>query len=192
MCTTPSQGKDGEEKGVWVSYCIVRTILHRLQYRWKAQKMTQGVKRKWASTKNDYVRSICIQKGITHKQPGQMKKLPQDLSFFLCMLISLSLSPLSPLSCCRKDNFLQFLLANHPLLLHCCSKGCGGGGLTVNRAASWLWGPRYDSCYYQIFFHENHPIWNSSVSPDSEKEIKREVWNTPTVMPVVITGLNKH
>ena len=76
-----------------VPYCIVRTILHRLQYRWKAQKMTQGEKRKWACTKNDYVRSICIQKGITHKQPGQMKKLPQDLSFFLCMLISHSPLP---------------------------------------------------------------------------------------------------
>ena len=95
------RGKMGKKRGCEyriVSYCIVRTILHRLQYRWKAQKMTQGEKRKWACTKNDYVRSICIQKGITHKQPGQMKKLPQDLSFFLCMLISHSLSPLSTLS----------------------------------------------------------------------------------------------
>ena len=92
------RGKMGKKRGCEyriVSYCIVRTILHRLQYRWKAQKMTQGEKRKWACTKNDYVRSICIQKGITHKQPVQMKKLPQDLSFFLCMLISHSLPSLA-------------------------------------------------------------------------------------------------
>ena len=122
-------------------------------------------RRRLEQGKNDYV-SICIQKGITHKQPGQMKKLPQDLSFFLCMLISHS--PLPSLHFLAVTIFLLFLLANHPLLLHCCNKGCGGG-LIVNRAALWLWGPRYDSCYLQTFFHENRPIWNCSVSPDSEK-----------------------
>ena len=103
------RGKMGKKRGY--EYRIVSFVPFCIAYNIggiKAQKMTQGEKRKWACTKNDYVRSICIQKGITHKQPGQMKKLPQDLSFFLCMLISLSLYPLSPLSCCRKDNFLQY------------------------------------------------------------------------------------